>query len=220
MQYGPNDPAVRSRIFNLQTGHAGAFYNCDGEEDKRNSPYICWKSSHGSHWYRSIYDVLQWKRDRREIAQRICDGAGACCGGKCEQKTNVECGCQTCSGQSSVVLVANNQVTDKAGRTTVAHSKSKTSKLSVRGSVAGLLSTNPAVKSVSRSVSKQGGLIAGAVAAKKPVLKNTKTAECDCLACRAKRGIKTQASLSTKEKEIAPVRSASLLERARAIRNR
>ena len=44
-QYCSEDPWIRGRIWLKQTGHFGWFYNCDCEEDKRKSPYICWKKS-------------------------------------------------------------------------------------------------------------------------------------------------------------------------------
>jgi len=40
--YQPDDPWVKGRVFQAQTGHAGWFYNCDRQEDKRFSPYIHW----------------------------------------------------------------------------------------------------------------------------------------------------------------------------------
>ena len=43
--YQPADPWHRSILYKLQTGHYGRYYNCDGEEEKRNSPYICWNKS-------------------------------------------------------------------------------------------------------------------------------------------------------------------------------
>lgn len=107
IQYSPDDPSTRSRLFKLQTGQAGAFYNCDGEEDKRNSPFICWKSSNGEHCRRTFLDVLDWRGDRAEIFQRICDGVGGCCSecatcdqGNCRAPATVapavSCGCSTC----------------------------------------------------------------------------------------------------------------------------
>jgi len=84
LPYAPQDPATRSGLLNLQTGHAGAFYNCDGEESKRFSPHITWKSAQGDRLYRPCRDILNWCKDRAEIAQRICDGAGPCCSGGCE----------------------------------------------------------------------------------------------------------------------------------------
>jgi len=42
-QYSPTDPWTRSKAIQVQTKHYGFFYNCDGEECKRNSPFIKWK---------------------------------------------------------------------------------------------------------------------------------------------------------------------------------
>ena len=89
-QYQPSDPWTRSKTFKTHIGHGGKFYNCDGEEDKRNSPYICWKTHHE-------YDLPPKQKfwpslqcEIAEIRQRIRDGAGACCQ---DQGT---CDCQTC----------------------------------------------------------------------------------------------------------------------------
>lgn len=75
--YSPNDPAFRSDRFRMQTGHFGYFYNCDGEEDKRNSPYICWNSQHNADWRNGACNAL--KKDRCDIRQRLLDGSCATC---------------------------------------------------------------------------------------------------------------------------------------------
>lgn len=86
--YSPCDPWTRGKVFNLQTGHAGLFYNCDGEEDKRNSPYICWKTHYENDIppYRGLWRGM--KIDIAKVRQRIRDGAGACC--------KPGCGCLHC----------------------------------------------------------------------------------------------------------------------------
>lgn len=87
LTYGPDDASIRSRLFNLHTGHAGAYYNCDGEEEKRHSPYIKWKTVTGRSLPPLFWDIRHWKRDKAEIAQRICDGG--CCNDDCG---NGDCG--------------------------------------------------------------------------------------------------------------------------------
>ena len=85
LPYAPRDPDTRSGLLNKQTGHSGLFYNCDGEECKRFSPHICWKSAESSRLHLACKDIFNWCRDRSEIAQRICDGAGGCCkSGSCD----------------------------------------------------------------------------------------------------------------------------------------
>lgn len=86
--YSPCDPWTRSRVFNLQTGHAGLFYNCDGEEDKRNSLYICWKTHYENDIppRRGLWRGM--KMDIAKVRQRIRDGAGDCC--------EPGCGCLHC----------------------------------------------------------------------------------------------------------------------------
>ncbi len=86
--YTPTDPNERGRIFNMHTGHGGAFYNCDDEEAKRNSPYICWKGTYQkSTRHRGLWRGLQM--DISEVKQRIHDGGCGTCQGDCE--------CSACS---------------------------------------------------------------------------------------------------------------------------
>jgi hypothetical protein len=82
--YSPADPWTRSKLFNTHTGHSGRFYNCDGEECKRNSPYICWKTNHQSLTPPRRGLLNQLRRDQGKIGQRIADGAGACSCPKCQ----------------------------------------------------------------------------------------------------------------------------------------
>ena len=72
-KYSPDDPWTRSRIWWRHTGHFGKFYNCDCEEQKRYSPYICWKNA-DCPWVGEGL-LYQWRRDRSRIRQRIADGS-------------------------------------------------------------------------------------------------------------------------------------------------
>ncbi len=82
--YSPFDPETRSKVFQAHTGHSGRFYNCDGEECKRNSPYICWKTNSDSLIppRRGLWRGA--KLDLAEVRQRIYDGAGEGCRPNCE----------------------------------------------------------------------------------------------------------------------------------------
>ncbi|MFT5302565.1 MAG: hypothetical protein ACI814_003381 [Mariniblastus sp.] len=101
--YAPGDPWNRSKMFNVQTGHYGKFYNCDGEESKRNSPYICWKPHTDRDFPKRVGLIEQARRDLTEVKQRIFDGAGPCapdCG--CSKCTSAPaptsaCGCAQCA---------------------------------------------------------------------------------------------------------------------------
>ena len=93
ISYSPSDPQFRSKLFRLQTGHAGLFYNCDGEESKRNSPYICWNSQHSADWRNGACEAC--RRDRADVRQRVVDGS--CCP---QKKSN--CQCDSCL-EASVV---------------------------------------------------------------------------------------------------------------------
>lgn len=108
LTYAPNDPTYRGKVFNLHMGHAGLFHNCDGEEDKRNSPYICWKTHTELDLppRRGLWRGL--KMDIAKVQQRILDGAGACCA--------ADCTCASCigadSGQAVIYEAAQVEVAD------------------------------------------------------------------------------------------------------------
>lgn len=104
-QYQPSDPWVRSKIFQIQTGHYGRFYNCDQEECKRYSPYICWKTHYEKDIppRRGLWGGI--KQDIAGVKQRIRDGAGDCWpnnrdGADCQQTQSgsaPNCSCAECS---------------------------------------------------------------------------------------------------------------------------
>lgn len=220
LRYAPDDPSFRSRLFNLQTGHSGAFYNCDGEEDKRNSPYICWKNTSGDRVYCEARELLNWKRDKAEIAQRICDGG--CCGNHShvpQLRQKQSCGCANCSGNAGAITV----LSQAAGKKAPIASAQLRPKVSVAGLVGGGRVRESAAEKTLATV--QPARIPSAKA--QSVLTNT--AQCDCLKCRAKRqqvaaaGVSQQGSATKQAGDQAPVattRTASLLERARSSRKR
>jgi len=75
--YTPADPWVRGHVFRSQTGHAGFFYNCDHEEDKRFSPYIDWGCWRGRTLpYQSPCECI--REQLNEVRCRIERGAGCC----------------------------------------------------------------------------------------------------------------------------------------------
>ena len=75
--YKPSDPWTRGKLFNIQTGNSGFFYNCDGEQAKRYSPYICWKpiTEKALPTRKGIWNSI--KQDIEEVKQRVRDGS--CC---------------------------------------------------------------------------------------------------------------------------------------------
>ena len=95
ISYSPNDPETRSKLFRWQTGHAGLFYNCDGEECKRNSPFICWNTQHGADWRNGACEAC--RRDRADIKQRLIDG---CC-----SQTQSNCKCNSCQNCQAATVV-------------------------------------------------------------------------------------------------------------------
>lgn len=86
--YSATDPNDRGKVFRTHTGHYGAFYNCDGEENKRNSPYICWKPHHERVFPPRLGFCENLRRDIAEITQRINDGSCGTCPSNCN--------CQQC----------------------------------------------------------------------------------------------------------------------------
>jgi len=87
--YSPDDPWTRSKLFNAHTGHSGKFYNCDGEECKRYSPYIYWQTNCQSLTPPGRGLLNQLRRDQGRIQQRIADGAGACACPNCPPANRV-----------------------------------------------------------------------------------------------------------------------------------
>lgn len=76
-RYRPSDPWTRTLATTFQTGHIGKFYNCDGEEAKRNSPWITWKTHCERDLPTKVGCLDRWRCQIAEVKQRIADGA--CC---------------------------------------------------------------------------------------------------------------------------------------------
>ena len=74
VQYKVTDPWDRGRVFRNHIGHGGFFYNCDNEECKRNSPYLCFKSEHRGPRESCL---ATWRRQLAEVKWRL--NAGGCC---------------------------------------------------------------------------------------------------------------------------------------------
>lgn len=75
--YSPQDPWQKGRVFRTHTGHDGLFYNCDGEEEKRCSPWIRWGQ-------RPCDDLLSPSRIRGEYKQSVCDALERLKMGSCQ----------------------------------------------------------------------------------------------------------------------------------------
>lgn len=75
--YSPQDPWQKGRVFRTHTGHDGLFYNCDGEEDKRCSPWIRWGQ-------RPCDDLLSPSRIRAEYKESLCDAVERLRSGSCQ----------------------------------------------------------------------------------------------------------------------------------------
>ena len=117
-QYAPSDPWTRSHLFNRHTKHSGFAYNCDGEECKRNSPYICWKT----HCENDLPARVGWwnrlNRTAAEVKQRIADGScttscqeTASC--KCHQTSNTCGGCSDCAAGAEQIISAKTSVAEQ-----------------------------------------------------------------------------------------------------------
>ncbi len=111
IQYGPSDPWTRSKLFQVHTNHYGWFYNCDDEECKRNSPYICWKLHHEEDIPNHMTCLERIRHEVRQVKQRIIDGAGMCAPGcacqQCRQAPVADtggCPCPACSGHPAPML--------------------------------------------------------------------------------------------------------------------
>lgn len=73
-QYAPGDPWTRGKLFKAQTKHCGFGYNCDGEEQKRNSPYIYWKTQTAQDLPACKSCWQRLSQTAAEVKQRIADG--------------------------------------------------------------------------------------------------------------------------------------------------
>jgi len=80
--YSPQDPWQKGHIFRTHTGHDGLFYNCDGEEEKRCSPWIRWGQ-------RPCDDLLSPARIRGEYKQSLCDALERLKLGSCQDTCGV-----------------------------------------------------------------------------------------------------------------------------------
>lgn len=105
LQYAPSDPWTRSRLFNQHIKHAGWFYNCDGEQCKRNSPYIFWKTHQENDlpartpWWQRVNQTVA------EVKQRIADGG--CADGSCDPAQTTGClECTDCSSSAGCSCTA------------------------------------------------------------------------------------------------------------------
>ena len=96
-QTHPDDPWTQGRLWLRQTGHFGKFYNCDCEEEKRFSPYICWKESASPKLFSGHRWLEQVKCDLRDIKQRIIDGSASCCGRRNQKTPSKSCHCNDCA---------------------------------------------------------------------------------------------------------------------------
>lgn len=112
-KYSPTDPNYRGKVFRIHTGHYGAFYNCDGEENKRNSQYICWKPHHERDFPPRLGFCENLRRDIAEVKQRINDGG---CG-TCAQN----CTCPTCQRAAAAAVQNTCSCVDCAGQTQAIH---------------------------------------------------------------------------------------------------
>ena len=75
--YQPSDPWTRGKLYNIQTGNSGLFFNCDGEQAKRYSPYIYWQpiKEKALPTRKGIWRSI--KQDIAEVKQRVSDSS--CC---------------------------------------------------------------------------------------------------------------------------------------------
>lgn len=88
MTYSPADPFSKGLVYRLQTGQAGKYFNCDGEEEKRYSPYIYWTTVCNHTHPKTYCSVLL--RDLHEVKERVragsCRGGQYCTCGECQQR--------------------------------------------------------------------------------------------------------------------------------------
>ena len=103
-QFQPDDPWTRSKIWNLQAGRSGLFFNCDAEEEKRYSPYIYWKRQTIDPIPPSPFCPRYVLSDCRALKQRISDGRCGVTRAASDGPTSCICpsGCNDCTTQNAV----------------------------------------------------------------------------------------------------------------------
>lgn len=94
-QYSPCDPFERGKIYRLHIGHWGRYYNCDGEEEKRCSPYIYWKMNDKPTLPGHLGPLDAICCEYNQVRQRILDGSCAEC------QNCGRTGCPGCAGQAT-----------------------------------------------------------------------------------------------------------------------
>ena len=100
--YQPNSPVVENRLFGLQTGHYGFFYNCDREEDKRNHPAICWRRADAEQLPRRIGCLARVRHEVAQASRRILDGMCDTGCSNCQQQRKPSCARPNCLAESMV----------------------------------------------------------------------------------------------------------------------
>ena len=100
--YQPNSPVVENRLFGLQTGHYGFFYNCDREEDKRNHPAICWRGADAEQLPRRIGCLARVRHEVAQASRRILDGMCDTGCSDCQQQRKPSCARPNCLAESMV----------------------------------------------------------------------------------------------------------------------
>ena len=101
--YNPSSPVTENNLFRLQTGRYGFTYNCDGEEEKRNHPAICWRAANREQLPRRMGCLERVRHEMAQVSQRILDGMckTECGNSACQQavptqSVNPSCGCAHC----------------------------------------------------------------------------------------------------------------------------
>ena len=145
--YAPDSPVQENKLFQYQTGHYGFAYNCDGEENKRNNPAICWRKADQCQLPRRMGCLERIRHDAAQVSRRILDGM---CDSGCEtcqqqscQSATTTCGCGACLAKQNTttqgtqpdeLLVAKQSLVEQATALI------KAEPASVKGRRSGLLS--------------------------------------------------------------------------------
>ena len=92
IQYQASDPWDRGFNFRNHINHAGFFYNCDGEECKRNSPYLYYLQAtedcrfNARQYIRRQIDEVKWRLQAGGCGDALCYP-----GCDCEPGVNLNC---------------------------------------------------------------------------------------------------------------------------------
>lgn len=141
--YAPELPGgIKGWIYRETTGQNGRFYNCDGEEAKRYSPYIDWSTNCHCEYLPTWGTVL--RRDIREVKERV--RSGACRDGNCVDVSSMA---------TSDYAVTHQQIAKSSDRPTSSDSARELGRMKMASSATSAVKNNAVTVKTTADASKK-----------------------------------------------------------------